>query len=240
MLLRFIKKYLGTTIITILFIAVGCILFRLADNIDQFLSMANATATSILSLIAVFGINSWKNEYKNKQRIETAINFADEAYKALAVIKDSTQQLQQCETPSTSSLGHAEKVSVNLKNRLANNIEFIDNISFKRFRYKIHLDTDAYNICCEIPILVRNIKYYANEYVHYTNELINLPKNEDVEGTFINGKSWLDEVEQQRNEYRKEIEKCWQWMSLRRNSIVKTKIETLQERIDKILEANSL
>jgi len=41
----------------------------------DWMSVANTLATLILSLVALYGISSWRNKYKEKQRFELALLF---------------------------------------------------------------------------------------------------------------------------------------------------------------------
>lgn len=242
--LRFIKKY-GEILINGALLAYWLWRVQLSaafSNFDKkdWMSLASTSATVILAGVGAWGAYSWKTEFKRKKCFDAAITFADEAQKALTSIKSSTHQLQSGSPSGSSILQQAERRRDNLKQRLIRDEELINNISLNRFYYKSLLDTDAHNICQDIMTLTKGIVWHADEYVQYTKMLLELPTDEEVRGAYINGRSWLEETQQQRNEYTANIKECEKWMSLRQDSIVKIKIDEVQKRIDSILEINSL
>ncbi len=243
MLLRFIKKYaeilsLGG------FLAYWFWDAKLSAAFSDFgakdwMSMANTLATLILSLVALYGIISWKKEYKDKRCSEAAFEFAEEVSTALAALKNITHQYQSPGPFTDANLSHAERRRHDLLIRLDHEIELFNNLFANRFRYKLLLGNDASNICKKIRTLVADIQLACDEYVDYSRMLAELPPDYEVDGLFFNNLSVLEENKKKRVQFSKAKKEYSNWMSLGRNSIVEPKINELQEKTDAILKANT-
>lgn len=243
MLLRFTKKYFAVALGASIFTAIGFILFQLAADKNQFLSMANAAATSLLSLIAIFGIGSWQKEYKNKQRHEAAIDFAVQGRKSISALNYITSPFMTIEAPDPKAenqrLEKAKKTSEAISRKIDSKSTIFDTFGANSFRYKILLGDQAESVCLKLLNIIHDINYACEEYVTITEKVTTLSSDEELENSFFNRQPMDEDNKQRRESFENMIDEITSRMQRKKGSKLKAAIEELTASIDTILKENT-
>lgn len=235
LLLNFIKRYSEV-------LCLGGFLFywfweaKLSAAFSDFgakdwMSVANTLATLILSIVAIYGINSWRNEYKNKRRLEIAIDFAEKGYQAMLSIRRVTSPFITYPRPPKKDAENPrlEIATLTSETRLAlldKEIESLNNYASKRFLYKFWLGDSAEDTCGQFVNLGLSIQDACHQHVELARLL---PTDED--DLEINPR--YKDIERQFNESLKEIART-------RTSPLSDRLEQLKRHIDTIVKENSL
>ena len=140
------------------------ILLWLADDRNEFLSMANTMANIVLALVALYAINSWKKEHSAKKRAEVAIDFGELAFEvtsALARVTDTIafgsdipQRDENSFDDFTDLIFHKFNKETTLFNELL----------AKRFRFGQILGADCEQLIQDIKALISHVSVKAREY----------------------------------------------------------------------------
>lgn len=232
MLLRFIKKYaeilsLGGFLAYWLWEA-KLSAFWTSDfaskQLSNWLSITNTLATLILSLVALYGINSWRNEYKNKRRFEIAIDFAEQASNTIASVEHITDpRISYTQVPD-----HPVLTAQNLKEsritRLKEELDSINKFGSRRYRYKMLLGNCTEDICSELIRLANGVQLACDEYVELTSRL--LASNEEESPAAV---AHIKEQLQDANNR----------MCCTRNSPIYLSLKRLNRDVERILKENT-
>lgn len=178
MLLRFIKKYAEILAIG------GFLAYWLWDakfsasfsefNAKDWMSVANTFATLILSIVAIYGINSWRREYKEKQKIEATIDFAERGFKALDALRYITNPVVmiQVDNNNLTEVAQAKKMQDNIYEKINEKACQINEFSDRRYRYQILVSPKAEKICSDVIFATAVIKTAINSYVAKTEKIV--------------------------------------------------------------------
>ncbi|SIN73055.1 hypothetical protein [Halodesulfovibrio marinisediminis] len=172
MLLRFVKKYAE-------FLSVGgfCaywiwdaklsaywnVTFSTYDAKD-WMSMANTLASLTVSIVALYGINSWKKEYKNKKKAEVAIEFAEHALNAIDSFKHITSILTLPQDTSEDSENSIDPFSAGIIHKINSCHSTFNKLFAIRNRSQITLGQEADNIIKDIKLLLFDIEQQCRKH----------------------------------------------------------------------------
>lgn len=232
--LKFIKKYseilcLGGFLLYWLWDAKLSASFSSFDAKD-WMSMANTLATLVLSLVALYGINSWRNEYKNKRRLEIAIDFAEKGYQAMLSIRRVTSPFISYPRPPKKDAENPrlEAAQLTSETRLAlldQEVESLNTYASKRFLYKFWLGDTAEDICAQFVNIGISIQDACHQHVELARLL---PIDEDE-----------FEMSPRYKELEKQFDNNFREFTRTSTSPLSLRLDKIQKRIDTILKENS-
>ncbi|OBQ46070.1 hypothetical protein [Halodesulfovibrio spirochaetisodalis] len=139
-------------------------------TVKDWMSMANTLATLTLTIVALYGINSWRNEYKNKRRLEVAMDFGEKGYLAMLSIRRVTSPYityvnppqEDAENPR---LEHAIRTSETRLTLLDQEAESLNAYDSKRYLYKLWLGDFAEETCSKFVRLGQRIQDACDQHV---------------------------------------------------------------------------
>lgn len=247
MLLRFVKKYAE-------FLSVGgfCaywiwdaklsaywnVTFSTYDAKD-WMSMANTLASLTVSIVALYGINSWKKEYKNKKKAEVAIEFAEQALNAIDSFKHITSILTLPQDMPENVENSIDSFSEIVIHKMNSCFPTFNKLLALRNRSKITLGQEVDDVFRDIKFLLFDIeqqchKHYAiAKNIHEINKgvriLCGAPTTETKENT---QKNLVRSLQDEQRTIRKKL-------YYDEESELGITLSTLEERIDRIVSKNT-
>lgn len=205
-------------------------------QLNEWMSLANTSATLILAGIGAWGINSWKNEYKKKEQYKTAINFGEHAKNSVDGLRHiASEYYQPHDMPSDMSKSFDEHSEI-IMHILNSYMPTFNKLYALLNRSQIVLGGDASKIYNMIHESVRNISEHCSAHYAIEKNIKDIRATQNVHAPSIS----LEEKQQSSFKLIQELEDKKRLLKSNFFKKLKKDITTIQDLIDKLLAQNAI
>lgn len=218
--------------------AIICSAFIFNLNKSEIISLINSLASVVLSIVAIYCIDSWKKQGTWEKETKSAIELSTLFYRSKDALMLTTSPLtsgKQIKNDKDYEANSAKQIRDYKIDEINSFHELFLEIEIKKYEFEVILGTDASKIAAQILGLRRKLIHYIEMYPDYARMHSDAIRSaEESEGLFLNGQPAMEQYLSHANEMKKAKEDIEDIIFCRATSPILEELADLETELNKI------